>query len=112
MPLREQREPVGRNLAGRNTDHCLANGATVHGVDLSEVNQRNGDERTSEVAEPNNDPVLQHAGPVDFARCLRAAHKRVAREQLSAAAQHKHEAEAEANAANHALRRERNCWVA
>ena len=89
----------------------MANGAAVHGVDLSEVNQRNGHERASEVAEPHDHPVLQHAGPVDFARCLRATHKRIAREQLSAAAQHKHEAKAEANTADHALRRERNCGV-
>ena len=64
------------------------------------------------MADPYDAPVAEHAAEGDFPRRLGAGHEHVAREQLGPAAEHEAQAQAEAQAADQALRSEGHGSVA
>ena len=106
--LGHKHEPIGGDLADGHRHHGVAHGATVHRTDTAPVDERHHDKGADQVAKPHDRPVAHQAAKLDLLRGQARHHEHVAGEQLGSAAQHEHQAQAEADAADHALSGERH----
>ena len=99
----EDRHPVDRHLAGGDAHHGVGDRLAVELIDAGHVHQKDDEQGTDKIADPHDDPGLEHLDKGDLFALERADHKRIAGKQLGAAHQHQHQAQAKAQAAHDAL---------